>query len=331
MSRRSSKRVSYYEETVDDSEESAFEVSEDESPKTKKPRATKAAGTKDKRPMPRASGRKRAVDSDDQNDDTAESDGAAESSDANDDAKGNDAAEDGDASDDAKANGQDDEKECIMVGDSEPGGRASSSAGSVLSGTGTGRGGQGSSKRAGQSPSESDSESDAYQDTASSAAESDGESEFSACEVVVDVGTKRGRGGAKAAATPGRPPAKAAKAKAAAPAKKAKVAPAPKKATGSNASAGSRKPVALAAQKGAKLGSLLSSPKADTPRPRLPGPRPTLSPASSSSSVSTLGSPTRSPRTIRRKSGGASLKDLLKGSSVPRAGLMRRAPAKKAI
>ncbi|KAJ2078514.1 hypothetical protein H4R24_004433 [Coemansia sp. RSA 988] len=86
------------------------------------------------------------------------------------------------------------------------------------------------------------------------------------------------------------------------------------------------------AKRNVALGSLLSSPnKPYVARPKL---APTGSSTSSTSSTSlsaSLVSPTRSPNGIKRKTGGASLKDLLKGSNVPRAGLTRRALPKKVI
>ncbi|KAJ2134526.1 hypothetical protein GGH17_002770 [Coemansia sp. RSA 788] len=74
----------------------------------------------------------------------------------------------------------------------------------------------------------------------------------------------------------------------------------------------------------AALGSLLSSPT--SPRPA----RPKLhSSGSSLSSLSSNGLSTHSPNGTKRKAPGASLKDLLKGSSVPRAGISRRTLLKK--
>ncbi|KAI9472657.1 hypothetical protein BX667DRAFT_516691 [Coemansia mojavensis] len=74
-------------------------------------------------------------------------------------------------------------------------------------------------------------------------------------------------------------------------------------------------------RKNAGLGELLSSP----PSSRLS--RSKLQ--SSGSSSSSLGSPVRSPSGIKRKATGTPLKELLKGSNVPRAGLSRRSLVKK--
>ncbi|KAJ2480865.1 hypothetical protein IWW56_002175 [Coemansia sp. RSA 2131] len=74
----------------------------------------------------------------------------------------------------------------------------------------------------------------------------------------------------------------------------------------------------------AALGSLLSSPTSPKiARPKL------HSSGSSLSSLSSNGIPTHSPNGTKRKAPGASLKDLLKGSSVPRAGISRRTLLKK--
>ncbi|KAJ1956336.1 hypothetical protein GGI12_005332 [Dipsacomyces acuminosporus] len=85
----------------------------------------------------------------------------------------------------------------------------------------------------------------------------------------------------------------------------------------------------------ASLGSLLPSPNSAKIS------RPTLSKSSSSSSASLLSSPTQASGlgrnaaipagTRRAKSSGASLRDLLSGSSVPRAGLSRRTLIKKPL
>ncbi|KAJ2500117.1 hypothetical protein GGH96_002986 [Coemansia sp. RSA 1972] len=177
-------------------------------------------------------------------------------------------------------------------------------------------------------------ESDVYEE-----ADSDDDSDFSGDGPFVVI-TKTARHTGKSAAAAAKATSKkilGSNVKAAAPVKTAKATPArtvksPVKTvkatpvrTVKTASTPLPKPaVSTKPGRNAALGALLSSPT--SPRPA----RPKLhSSGSSLSSLSSNGLSTHSPNGTKRKAPGASLKDLLKGSSVPRAGISRRTLLKK--
>ncbi|KAJ2780693.1 hypothetical protein H4R18_003334 [Coemansia javaensis] len=156
----------------------------------------------------------------------------------------------------------------------------------------------GSEKRPAKRPAPPDSESDAYCSEKDEEPSSGDESDFGGATVVVDVTPRKKQATAKA---------KGAAASAAAAVSK----PGPKKSAAGKQGAAAPRP-------------LLSPPRAPAAgRPRL-----TSSGSSGSLSLS-LGSPARSPGGVKRRAGGASLKDLLRGSNVPRAGLSRRVSLKR--
>ncbi|KAJ2451988.1 hypothetical protein EV183_003229 [Coemansia sp. RSA 2336] len=263
MTRASRAKVNYYEETLDDSEASDFEL--EEAPKKK---ARAARSKPDKKVQSVASDSKTSEDTE-----TASISSNSQK---------------------AEDHGEEDSlerQETLVIPPSPPASSEKDEKSKVQSGL---------------SSDESEA-SDAYE-------ESDAESDYDG-DVVVVVG-KRGKG--KAAASQKTPSTNSKPAISKKPRSQPKAA-----ANKAAAKSTPTKPKTLTktTRKNTGLGELLASP----PSSRLS--RPKLQ--SSGSSSSSLGSPVRSPGGVKRRATGTPLKELLKGSNVPRAGLSRRSLVKK--
>ncbi|KAJ2848698.1 hypothetical protein IWW36_003142 [Coemansia brasiliensis] len=291
------KVVNYYEDTLDDSEESDFELFQQTPKKKARVAQNKPATNSDKKrqPSPIANG----------NEPNSASEAASIST--NDQVAEHHGKEDSDA--------LVERQETLVIPPSPP---DSSEKEDELASRGSSR--SKSSEVLSEVASQSSDESDAYEE--GGFGESDAGSDYND-EVVVVVG-KRGKDNGKLAtsqkpaktptngkATNGRKPAAVKQAKTAVT-KKSPAKPVQKTKATQNTNSSRRN---------AGLGELLSSPTSSRlTRPKL---------QSSGSSSSSLGSPARSPSGIRRKATGTPLKELLKGSNVPRAGLSRRSLLKK--
>ncbi|PIA17436.1 hypothetical protein COEREDRAFT_80447 [Coemansia reversa NRRL 1564] len=310
------KSVNYYEETYGSSEESDFQLSEaEESPKKKKTKVQNTSKAADKRPASKTTGKPRTI------------------------------------SKESKVDGDNERKleneDTLLI---EPDPADADEQKPADSNTRAALGDDNCRTTKGGHSTTSGDESDVYNeghDTASDSDEYVG-SDGNDSDVVIDVvvgkeGTEKNPAKRKPASAATNSKSRGSKTKTAGTGSKKGTARTPAPAVKKTAVITSSKIVRPtvtttvmtqlgSAKRNVALGSLLSSP--NTPRvtrPKLPPAGSTMSSTSSSSLSASLASPVRSPSGIKRRVGGASLKDLLKGSNVPRAGLTRRAPLRKVI
>ncbi|KAJ2544837.1 hypothetical protein GGF49_000896 [Coemansia sp. RSA 1853] len=304
-------RINYYEETLGDSDESDFQLTEDEEAPKKRTKTTKSSkqtktAKNDKAQSPDSGFDERADVQSFSGSDT-ESDKSAKSAENDKDAKS-------------------ENEPTLYIEPTPPDSRDEHKPTELLPNI------ERQTNGTGATSSLSSVESDVYED-----ADSDDDSDFSGDGPFVVITktarhTNKGTAVATKATSKKSPssnvkaaaPVKAAKAPAKTVKSPVKMAKAPVR-TAKTASTPLPKPTGSAKPgRNAALGSLLSSPTSPKiARPKL------HSSGSSLSSLSSNGIPTHSPNGTKRKAPGASLKDLLKGSSVPRAGISRRTLLKK--